>query len=260
MVADDRGSLWVLDPANPHFMGLVQGGSKLMQFDLATGEIVRTYVFAPDELRSGTYLNDVRVDRDAGYAYITDSGRGAIYVVELGSGEIRRLLEDHPSTLAEDVVLVIEGRDWVTPEGVAPRVHADGIALSPERDWLYYQALTGRTMYRVPTAALQDPTLGPEELAALVETVAASGSSDGLIFGADGKIYISALEDNAVKRLDPATGDLELVVQDPAIRWPDTFAVDPDGRIHFTIAQIHLDPESAGPYRVFRVEEGAGGE
>jgi sugar lactone lactonase YvrE len=254
VVADDRGSLWVLDPANPHFMGLVQGGTKLMQFDVATGELVRTYLFVPAILAQGSYLNDVRIDRAAGHAYVTDSGNGAIYVVALQSGEIRRVLDDHPSTEAEDVVLTIEGVDWITPEGVVPKVHADGIALGPDREWLYYQALTGRTMYRVPTAALRDPTLDPEELGAKVETIAASGASDGLIFGTDGWIYISALEESAIKRLDPATGDVEVVIQDPAIRWPDTFAVDPEGRVHFTIAQIHVDPDAAGPYRIFRIE------
>lgn len=102
---------------------------------------------------------------------------------------------------------------------------------------------------------MRDPSLSPEEIAAQVESLGTTGASDGLIFGADGWIYISALEDSAIRRLDPATGKVEIVAQDPAIRWPDTFAVDPEGRVHFTIAPIHVDPENAGPYRIFRIEE-----
>jgi sugar lactone lactonase YvrE len=254
VVADGEGSLWVLDPASPGLAGVVAGGAKLMQFDLETNELVRVFRYAEPIIKPSSYLNDVRIDLEAGVAYITDSGDGALVVTDLESAESRRLLDDHPSTQAEDVVLTIEGEQWL-PGGGKPQVHADGIALSPDRRFLYYQALTGRTLYRVSTEALRNSALSAEELGEGVEVMGTTGAADGLIFGTDGKLYISALEENAIKRFDPETRDVETVVQDDAIRWPDTFTRDADGRIYFTTAQIHLGPNVTEPYRIFRIEE-----
>jgi len=251
LLADTTGSLWVLDPGT--FGGPVEGAPKLMRFDAATGTLRRVYRYGAPVLKPESYLNDVRVDLAAGVAYITDSGDGAIIVTDLATGESRRLLDDHPSTGAEDVVLTIEGREWLQG-GQRPQIHSDGIALSDDGRWLYYQALTGRTMYRIATAALRDRALGAEALAARVEPMGVTGASDGLIFGADGKVYISALEENAIKRFDPATRRVEVVVTDPRIKWPDSFARDAAGRIWFTTAQIHLGGQVTEPFRVFRIE------
>ena len=45
VVADGRGSLWVLDPAAPAQAHLVSGGAKLVQIDLAADRVVRTIAF-----------------------------------------------------------------------------------------------------------------------------------------------------------------------------------------------------------------------
>lgn len=256
VVADGHGSLWILDPANAGFRGVVEGGAKLIRMRLETSEAERVYRYAAPVIKASSYLNDVRIDLDAGFAYITDSGDGAIIVTNLESGESRRLLDDHVSTEAEDVVLTIEGNEWRLADGSPPKVHADGIALTPDRNYLYYQALTGRTLYRIPTAALRDETIGDDELSGKVETAGDTGAADGLIFGRDGRLYISALEENAIRRFDPATGDVEIVVRDERIKWPDTFTLDPRGRVMFTTAQIHLGAGATEPYRIFRIEQG----
>lgn len=253
LLADSSGSLWVLDPASPGLAGVVEGGAKLMRFDAATGALQRAYRYAAPVMTPASYLNDVRVDLAAGVAYLTDSGDGAIIVTDLETGASRRLLDDDPSTEAEDVVLTVEGRSWLQG-GERPRVHADGIALSDDGRWLYYQALTGRTLYRVATAALRDRALDARALGARVETMGRTGAADGLIVGADGKVYISSLEENAITRFDPATRHVEVVVRDPRIKWPDSFARDAAGRIWFTTAQIHLGGQVTEPFRVFRIE------
>ena len=82
-------------------------------------------------------------------------------------------------------------------------MHADGLALSRDGKWLYYQALTGRTLYRIATADLRDRRLGDGDLGGRVEKVAESGASDGLLYGPDGHVYISALEQDAIRRVGP---------------------------------------------------------
>jgi sugar lactone lactonase YvrE len=150
------------------------------------------------------------------------------------------------------MILTFEGNQWLLPDGSAPQVHADGIAYDRTNDLVYYQALIGRTLYRIVGAALRDPSLDEEALGATVETVAESGTSDGLLWdGADG-IFISAIENDAIKRWRPE-GGVEIVIQDPRIAWPDSFALGPDGGLYVTTSQIHRGPNPPDPYRVLRI-------
>lgn len=252
LIADGEGSLWILDPANPGFAGVVSGGAKLVEIDIPTAAIVQVIRFDSTVAPTDSYLNDVRIDHRHGAAYITDSGSGALVVVELATGSSRRVLEDHPSTAAEDTVLTIGGEPWLRADGSSPQVHADGIAYNRTRDLVYFQALTGRTLYRISGAALRDPALDDAALGERVEAVAASGPSDGLLWdGADG-IFISAIEDDAVKHWSPE-GGVATVIADPRLAWPDSFARGPDGSLYVTTSQIHRDPSPAEPYRVLRI-------
>lgn len=245
---DDADRLWILDPANPMFQGVVPGGPKLVQVDLVKNRIVRTFQFDSTVAPRASYLNDVRIDTRSETAFITESGLGALVVVDLETGRARRLLAEHPSTGAEDIEVVVGGRPF------PGKVHADGIALDASGGWLYFQALTGRTLYRVPTAALRDESLRPDELAGTVERFAGSGVSDGLLFTPEG-IYVSALEEGSIK-LVGGDGTVRTVVKDPRIIWPDSFARGPGGCVYFTTAQIHLGPNPPTPYRILKIRAG----
>jgi sugar lactone lactonase YvrE len=251
VVADGRGSLWVLDPANPWFQGVVPGGAKLIEIDTASGGIVQVIRFGAGIALPDSYLNDVRIDHDHGAAFITDSGDGALVVVDLNTGASRRVLDDHPSTAAEDTILSFAGEQWLLPDGTAPKVHADGIAYDRINDLIYFQALTGRTLYRISGAALRDPSLDDDALGELVEKMAESGPSDGLLWDGKDGIFISAIEDDAVKRWRPS--GVEIVLADPMIAWPDSFAMGPDGALYVTTSQIHRGPNPPEPYRILRI-------
>jgi sugar lactone lactonase YvrE len=252
VVADGQGSLWVLDPASAGFQGVVPGGAKLVEIDVATGGVVQVIDFGGTIAPPNSYLNDVRVDLENQAAYITDSGAGALVVVDLRTGTSRRVLDEHPSTSAEDIVLTFAGEEWLLPDGSAPQVHADGIAFDPVNDLVYYQALTGKTLYRISGAALREPWLEDGSLAQMVEVVAESGPSDGLLWdGADG-IFISAIEDDAIRHWSPTDG-VAYVFEDPVIAWPDSFARGADGTLYVTTSQIHRGPNPPEPYRVLRI-------
>ncbi len=249
VTVDDEGHLWVLDPGNPQWRGVVPGAAKLTRHDLATGS-TKCWFFDASIAPDDSYLNDVRVDTKTKTAYLTDSGAGALVVLDLETGRKRRLLDDHPSTNAEPIDITIEGKRWERG-GKTPQVHADGIALSPDRRWIYYQALTGRTMYRIPTEALRNEGLDAKALAATVEPIGRSGVSDGLLFDADGNLYLSSLEENAINRFD-VQHERHLVVKDPRLSWPDSFARGPDGWIYVTTAMIHRGGDPGEPFRVWR--------
>lgn len=263
IVADGRGSLWVLDPAAPATSHLVKGGAKLVQIDLATNEVRRTLLFDEEVAPEGSYLNDVRFSPDGRWAYITDSGAtGALLVVDLEAPDARRVLHGHPSTQPEkDVTVKVDGAPLRRPDGRGAEFAADGIALSRDGQYLYWQALTGRTLYRLPTDALHDAELGDEEIAAQVERFGENGVSDGLWIDEHGRMFISALQENAVKVRDlESGGEPHIVVQDERLRWPDTFSEGPDGTIYVTASHIQDMPWYApeNPPRVrtelFRLE------
>jgi sugar lactone lactonase YvrE len=99
VIADGRGNLWVLDPGAPAQGTIVQGAPKLVRIDLASNKVAQTITFDESVAPQGSYLNDVRFSPDGSHAYITDSGaKGAIVVVDLKSGQGRRVLDGHPSS------------------------------------------------------------------------------------------------------------------------------------------------------------------
>lgn len=247
---DDKNRLWILDPASPKFQGVIPGGPKLLQVDLATNTVVRTFLFDADIATKNSYFNDVRIDSKSEFAYISDSQDSALVVLNLKTGKARRVLDNHPSTASKDVLLNIGGMPWLLGE-VRPSVDADGIAYDRLGDMVYYQALTGRTMYRIPASVLRED-LSEKEIEAQVEVVGKTGAADGLIMGPDGKIYISALEDNAIKRATP-TGEVETVIQDQAISWPDSFSFGPDGKLYFTTSRIHEGATPQDKYGIYRL-------
>ena len=253
VVIDQEGFLWVLDPANPKFQGVIPGGAKLIKLDLSSNRIIQTVLFSESVAPPDSYLNDVRIDTQRQVAYVTDSGAGAIVVVDLKTGLSRRLLDGHFSTRSEKITLKIDGKPWVRPDGLVPQVHADGLALDPEGQYLYYQALSGRNLYRIKTEWLRNAQYSAELVAGKVEHLQQSGASDGLLYGPDHRIYISALEENAIKAYNIANGKVEIVVKDEMLAWPDSFAAGPDGAIYVTTSQIHLWRQIKEPYKIFKL-------
>lgn len=244
VVADGRGSVWVVDPAAPAVNGLVPGGPKLVRIDLATNRAAQVIRFGQDVAIPGSYLNDVRLAKDGKHAYLTDAGqRGALVVVDLASGKARRVLDGHPSTQPEKGVVVrTDGKPLRYPDGRPVLFAADSIALSSDGAWLYWKALTGSTLYRMPTAALIGKGLAGADVSSQVEAYGKVGPTDGLWIGrGTDTLYTTSIEDNAIKARDLAQGPggvLRTVVQDPRLRWPDTFSEGPDGSLYVTTSRI----------------------
>ncbi|MDE1170826.1 MAG: L-dopachrome tautomerase-related protein [Verrucomicrobium sp.] len=260
VVCDDQDMLWILDTGSPGLAGVVPGQAKLVGVDLATGRAKKVIVFSGEAAPPKSYINDVRIDTARKVAYLSDSGLGGVLVVDLEKGGARRVLQDHPSTQPEEgFALQVNGKVLRGPDGKSPRIASDGIELSADKAMLYYHALTGRTLYSVPTAALRDPALKPAELAAQVRAVADTGPVDGLGLGKDGRIYLSCLEDGVIRSVVPGEAVQE-VCRDPRFLWPDTFATGPDGSLYFTCSQVENMPRFNGgksartaPYAVFRL-------
>jgi sugar lactone lactonase YvrE len=243
VVIDDQDRLWVVDTGNPQFKGVITP-PRLQQFDL-TGRLLRTYAFPPEVSSGNSYLNDVRIDTKNGVAYLTDSQAGGLVVLDLTSGSARKVLRNHPSTHAEADHLTVMGRPFPYA------IQSDGIALSPDRKTLYWTVLTGHSLWRIPTEALRDARLDDAALADRIERVHTIIATDGIEFDRQGSLWLGGLEDGSIARYVPG-GKYEQVLQDDRLRWPDTLAAGPDGKMYVTTTQVHLPPEERGPYEIYR--------
>jgi len=259
--ADKSGMLWVLDPASPGLKGTVPGGPKLVKIDPSTNKVVQNISFPESVAARKSYLNDVRIDTQNNYAYITESGIGALVVVDLKSGKARKVLEKHPSMLADTTLNIkADGQLLRDPMGKQAAFNADGIALSQDLQYLYWKPLTSYGLYRIKTAALRNAALTDAQLGQQIEDLGKVPACDGMEIDAANNLYMSTFEDNSIKRRSP-DGKITLVAQDPRLEWPDTFAFGPEGILYVTNSAIHKTPnwnkgvgKQDQPYHIFKMK------
>jgi sugar lactone lactonase YvrE len=257
--ADKAGMIWVLDPASPGLKFTVPGGPKLVKTDPKTSQVLLTIPFAESVAPRKSYLNDVRIDLQNNYAYMTESGLGALVVTDLKTLKSRRLLANHPSTKAvKGLVIKAAGHPMLDLQGKPAQFNADGIALSTDNAYLYYCPLTGHTLYRIKTAALRDASLSDTQLGQQVETVGEIPATDGLEIDAANNVYLTSFEQSALLRRTPA-GKIETLVQDNRLQWPDTYSIA-DGNLYVTNSAIHKTPnwnkgvgQPRPPFRIFKM-------
>lgn len=274
VVVDPANRLWILDTGSPLFQPTEYGGPKLVCVDLARDEVVHKILFPSDVALPTTYLNDVRFDLRRGLdgmAFITDSsqqGPNGIIVVDLGTGKSWRRLNDHPSTKPEDIktfLPIVEGRPFLVPQPdgsfkQGAGMGTDGIAISADGARLYYCPLGSRKLYSVAVDALCDRSIDDVAVAStVIDEGDRGGASDGLESDADGCVYSTNYEHNAVLRRNPA-GVWETVVHDPRLLWPDTLSLATDGYLYITSNELHRMPRYHNgrdlrrkPYALFRV-------
>jgi sugar lactone lactonase YvrE len=250
--ADDDNNLWVLDAANPQFEGVIDGGAKLVRINLTTNKVTQTIVFDKEVALTDSYLNDVRINPRRNAAYISDSGRGAIIVVDLDKERARRMLDGHPSTQTEEIDIVIDGQTWRPPKGYRPRINVDALALDTNRRYLYFQALTGRTLYRIHTRWLHKSWMGDEERGSKVEIVKEWKPCGSMEFDLFGNLYLANIEESAVSIYMP-NGRLRTLVTNEDLQWPDTIAVSRNGTVFVSTSRINLDPDPQNPYKIFKL-------
>ncbi|MBC6991174.1 L-dopachrome tautomerase-related protein [Hymenobacter sp. BT491] len=239
---DQKGTIWVLDPAAPGLKYTVVGGPKLVKIDPKTNKVVQTISFPESVVPRKAYLNDVRIDTQRNIAYITESGIGSLIVVDLASGKARKALSNHPSVKADkSLQLKADGHLMVDAKGKPMQLNADGIALSRDFQYLYYMPLTSHKLYRIKTEALRNAALSDAQVGQQVEDLGTVPASDGLEIDASNNVYLTSFETNSLVRRTPA-GKIETLVQDKRLQWPDTYSLTPNNELYVTTSAIHKTP------------------
>jgi sugar lactone lactonase YvrE len=228
------GALWVVDRGAPGIGApLAEGGPKLVRVDLASNRVTRVYDLA-SVAQGASFVDDVRFN--GGLAYLTDAGRPALIILDLATGSARRVLENHPSTVAARP-LMAEGRPLKDPKGRPIVVHADQLEVSGDGRWLYYQPCSG-PMFRIETRFFDDASLDATALSAHVEQVANTPSTGGTAIDAAGTIYVSDTDHSRILKVS-AAGEVSTLIADPRLAWVDAMWIDDDGKLWMPAAQLN---------------------
>ena len=259
---DKADHLWALDSSLSK-VDQERLPPKLVEFDLSNNKVIRQYDFK-GVVSAKDSLNDARIDTVHHYAYLTNAGnKGSLVVLDLKTGVARQVLVGDRSTFADPKQHLMIGKEIaLRPDGSVVAIHADGIALSPDAQWLYYRPLTDHNYWRVATSALRDARLSETELAKRVEYLGSSVLSGGLIMDKHGTLYGGDLENGTVvsiTRTPSHTLNTKVFVSDPSkLSWADGFAI---GGGYLYIADSHLwevafknNLPRSGPFTIFRVK------
>lgn len=255
---DDAGTLWILDPAAPMLKTIQGAGAKLVRMNKTNNTVEKTYSFmsiVPDT----AYVNDVRVDVQKQFAYLTESKGGGIIVVNLANGQMRRTLSTHYSTKSDPAYkFIIDGKELMK-EGKPAKFNSDGIALTPDGDWLYYKPLTDDKLYRIKTEPLRNWNLTEADMGTKVEDLGHFASTDGMIFDKNGNLYFGDLQHYRMLKIDKNL-KMTTLIEDQRLIWPDSYAIA-DGYLYISCSQIQKQPEynegvnkRTSPYTVYRMK------
>jgi sugar lactone lactonase YvrE len=263
---DDKGALWVLDSGRPTLpTPAPTGPAKLVKYDLGTNRIERIYTF-DDAVSPRDSLNDLRIDNRRGRAYLTNIDQdGSLVVLDLKTERARQVLVGDRSTRADPAErLRIGGEVGLLPNGKPPFVHADGIAMSPDGEWVYYRTLTDHNYWRIPAASLADAELPGQTLAKHVQFLGKGPITGGIIIAPNGVMYGGDLENGGMVALRSTRGGKALKSRmlpgTEGIAWGDGFSIAggylyiADARLSETVFKNHLPRR--GVAAIYRIKLG----
>lgn len=262
VVTDDRGFLWVVDAAGIGLGKVYQHSAKVLKIDLATNKIEKIYRFPENVVGEDVYINDIRIDNQNGFAYLTNSNTGGIVVLNINSGESKLVLGNSPSVKSDpNYHFSPLGTELKKGDGSLLKVNSDGIALTPDNQYIYYKPLSDNRLYRIKTDLLRDFKKSENVLEKNVEDLGKFITTDGMIFDKKGNLYFGDLEKSSIVKITP---DLKMktIVQDKEkLIWPDSYSISDDGYLYISNSQIQLMPwfhngkeEFKKPFKVFRIK------
>jgi len=127
-------------------------------------------------------------------------------------------------------------------DGSALKVNSDGIALTPDNQWLYYKPLTDDKLYRVSTALLRNFQTPLQAIADSVKDLGHFVTTDGMLFDNKGNLYLGDLEKSSIVKITPDLQMHTLVTDTAKLIWPDSYSISPDGYLYISTSQIQYMP------------------
>lgn len=246
--SDPRGIVWMLDAGT-------RGKStpKLVAWDTRVDKLHQIIHLPPPVTLADSFLADLAVDTSNNAIYIADPARGkdaAIIVVELATGDARRVLAGHASVQAEKMDFVIDGKKGAA---VGRDEQTDGefvgvtpITLDMPNTWLYFGAMHGKTLYRVKTQDILNASLPAEQLAKKIERYCDKPLCDGITIDSAGNVYLGDIANHAVGLIDAKKVYRVLVKDEKKLAWPSAFSFGNDGLLNVASNPLRRGPVEHG--------------
>ncbi|HIF9365318.1 hypothetical protein C5F61_10410 [Photobacterium damselae subsp. damselae] len=256
---DDNGVLWMLDTSSDKRAG------RLVGWNTKKEQLERVIYISKPTLNSASFLNDFAIDQKNNYIYIADTASGdksAIIIVNLKTGQTKRVLEGSKFTVYEDIDMVVADRK-INLGGQPLRLGINPITISPDYQWVYFGAMNGKSLYRISTKYLSDFNLTDQELTKHIERYGDKPISDGITVDSEGNVYVTSVTDNSIGIVKP-DGSYKTLFKDKMINWSDGFAFGPDNKIYVTVNQLQnspvlnpsvkFTPKTTKPFKVLRFD------
>ncbi|MEM7247965.1 MAG: L-dopachrome tautomerase-related protein [Acidobacteriota bacterium] len=265
IAADTRGVVWILD------MGSDDAPPQLVGWDTVGDRLHARLPIPPEVTRPISFLQDFALDEKRRKVYIADMtfpapgapAQPAIVILDLNTGEGRRVLERSAPLMPSESEVIIDGSvvGTVTEQGRSHpwRLGINPIAIDPSFEWVYFATINGDRVHRIPAAELAESSRTRDELEAAIETYGPKPPCDGIAVDAHGRVFITDIQSSAVGVTTP--GRYEILVQERRLlSWPDGFALGPDGTLHVTQNHLHAHPalnegvdETTRPFHVVKL-------
>lgn len=262
VVTDDKGFLWVVDAAGIGLGKVYQQSSKVVKINLTNNKIEKIYRFPENVVGEDVYINDIRVDNENGFAYLSNSNTGGIIILNINTGESRLVLANSPSVKSDpNYHFSPLGTELKKGDGSSLKVNSDGIALTPDNQYVYYKPLTDNRLYRIKTDLLRNFKTTETVLNKSVEDLGKFITTDGMIFDKKGNLYLGDLEQNSIVKITPDFKMQTIVKDDEQLIWPDSYSISEDGYLYISNSQIQLMPwfhegvvQFKKPFKVLRIK------
>jgi sugar lactone lactonase YvrE len=232
MEIDSRGWMWILEVGRLNIFSsdlssIVNLQPKLVIYDLVQRCVLRTHVF-PNSVfpKNDSFANDIVVDETRGLAFMTDTwSDGGIIVYDYSANLSRRWDRAEFRGIANATI-------WENGMAFSNSAPSDGIALSPDFNFVYFCAMSSPLLYEVSAKQLADFSLPNSALK--ITKIGKKGISDGMAFAKSGVLYFGSNEENALVSWNvSAPFSSATIIYSDAVtnEWVDTFAFDGDALV-----------------------------
>lgn len=236
LTVDSKDNLWILD----------MGAKQFVVWDINKNKLNKIIKIPENVLTPTSFLQDFVLDEKRNRAIIADvtqvdltsAPTPAFIVVDLGTGKIERIAESHPSMMPD-----FKG-------GFA----LDAIAIDPTFEWVYFGAIHGKILYRVPANSFRSE----KEVIGNIKEYAPKPYTDGIKVDKNQNVYITDIEKNVIG-VSNKNGYKVIATLPEDQTWPDGFSIGNDGYLYGVINQINRIPalnngkdESNGKYLIVK--------
>ncbi|MFA0539081.1 L-dopachrome tautomerase-related protein [Vibrio sp. 10N.222.54.E8] len=261
----EDGVVWILD------MGSADAPTQIVAWDTTNDKLFKRIEISKDVQVGNSFLQDFALDTKRNQMYIADTSLGNLYgeaapafvVVDLATGESRRLLQSNKALLSPEHEVIIDQSRMAKKreDGSSDALYLglNPITIDANNEWVYFGSVNGSAIYRIPAAALANKKLSEDALSENIEFFSEKRPSDGMIISDKGDIYVGDIEKNAIG-IANEEGYKLYAQDDKLLSWADGFSIQGD-YLYITQNSLHFHPAfnegeegASKPFHVLRIK------